>query len=73
MPKRAPAGSGYIRITGLVPNELAIQVEETRAKLRAHGVRASTSAIIEIALRELLSKADLAAILRRHGAKARRG
>lgn len=72
MPKKAAAGSGYIRITGLVPDKLAIEVEETRAKLRAHGVRASNSAIIEVALLELLSRRDLAEVLRRHGAKARR-
>lgn len=70
--KKADLGPGYTRITGLVPNELATRVDEVRARLRAQGVRVSTSATIEIALLELLGRRDLADVLRRHGAKARR-
>ena len=70
--KRADSGSAFIRVTGLVPNDLANQVETTRARLRGQGVRASTSAIIEVALLELLGRRDIAEVLKRHGAKARR-
>lgn len=70
--KRADPESDYIRITGLVPIELAVRVDEVRARLRAGGTRVSNSAIIEVALLELLARRDLPEVLRRHGAKARR-
>lgn len=73
MPKKgADSRSDYIRVTGLVPTELAVRVDEVRARLRAQGVRVSNSAVIEVALVELLGRRDLADVLRRHGAKARR-
>lgn len=52
--------------------ELPVKVDEVSAKLRAQDVRASASAIIEVALLGLLGRRDLADVLRRHGAKARR-
>jgi hypothetical protein len=47
-------------------------VDEARAKLRRDGESVSASAIVEVALEELLNRRDLADVLRRHGAKARR-
>jgi hypothetical protein len=70
--KKIPSGSDYTRITGLVPSDLAVRVDEARARLRGQGVRTSASAVIEVALVELLGRRDLADVLRRHGAKARR-
>lgn len=73
MPTRKATGSpSYARIVSLIPDELAIELELAKANLRAAGVKLSSSAIVEVALRELLKQRDLAAILRRHGAKARR-
>lgn len=70
--KKADPSSAYIRVTGLVPNELATRVDEVRARLRSLGVRVSNSAVIEVALLELLGRRDLADVLRKHGARARR-
>lgn len=74
MPKLPAARpkSRYSRVTALIPEELAVEVEHARARLRAAGARVSLSALIEIALRELLKQRDVSDVLRRHGAKARR-
>lgn len=60
------------RVQGLVDTEVTIQVDETRARLKRQGVHVSLSMFIEIALRELLARKDLADVLRRHKAKLRR-
>jgi hypothetical protein len=70
--KRADLAPDYVRITGLVPNEVAVQIDEARARLRGQGVRTSASALIEIALLELLGRRDLAEVLHRRGATVRR-
>lgn len=72
MSKKRADSQEFTRITGLVPSGLAVRVDEVRARLRALGLRVSTSAVIEIALLEFLGRRDLAEVLRRHGAKARR-
>lgn len=70
MPKRA--GPPYSRVNAYVSTELVARIDEIRARLRREGVSVSYSALVEIALAELVDHRDLAAILRRHGAKARR-
>ncbi|NNN00048.1 MAG: hypothetical protein HKL91_09645 [Candidatus Eremiobacteraeota bacterium] len=52
--------------------EVTIQVDEARARLKRQDVHVSLSMFIEIALRELLARKDLADVLRRHKAKLRR-
>jgi hypothetical protein len=47
-------------------------MDEARAALKRHGIRASVSMFVEIALRELLGRRDLTEVMRRHKATARR-
>jgi hypothetical protein len=63
---------GFGRLQVIVPHALLARVDEARAQLRRDGVRVSYSSMIEIALEELLAARDLAAILRKRGASARR-
>lgn len=60
------------RVQALVDTEVAIRMDEARAALKRQGVFASVSMFVEIAIRELLGRRDLADILRRHKATARR-
>jgi hypothetical protein len=70
MPKCS--GPPYTRVNAYVSTELVARIDEIRAKLRREGIGVSYSALVEIALAELADHRDLGAILRRHGAKARR-
>ena len=56
-----------------LPKGVLLDAERALFRLREADQRVSLSAFVEVAIRELLARADLAAVLRRHGAKARRG
>jgi hypothetical protein len=60
------------RMNARLPTELAARVDAVRARLRGEGLVVSPGSIAEVALEERLRQRDTAAILRRHGAKARR-
>jgi hypothetical protein len=62
----------YSKLYVLIPVELHARVEEARAQLLRLGVKVSYSSLTEIALEELLTQRDLASMLRRRGASARR-
>ena len=62
----------YTRVNAYVQTELVARIDETLGRLRRDGLSVSYSALVQIALAELLERRDLASILRRHGAKARR-
>ena len=72
MPRRVNAAPEITRMNARVPTDLAARVDAVRARLRAEGLVVSAGAIVEVALEELLKQRDIAATLRRHGAKARR-
>jgi len=60
------------RVGVILPADLLADCDRVRADLRRQGRRVSFSGLVDTALRELISKRDLADILKRHGAKARR-
>ena len=56
----------------IIPVDLHARIDEARAQLLRLGIKVSYSSLTEVALEELLSQRDLASILRRRGASARR-
>jgi hypothetical protein len=72
MVKRGPRLPLTTRVQALVDTETAIRMEEALAGLKRQNIRASVSSFVEIALLELLSRRDLADVLRKRGATARR-
>lgn len=61
------------RLVASVPEELLLDVEQAVMDYRrSEGKRISTSAIVEVALRELLSKADVTALLCRYDPSGKR-
>jgi len=65
-------GSVTERVGVILSADLLADCDRIRAELRRQGRRVSFSGLVDTALRELLSRRDLADILKRHGAKARR-
>jgi hypothetical protein len=64
---------GLSRMTLVATPDLLAAIDEARARLRREGRPVpSASGLIEVAVRELLARKDLAAVLDRHGARARR-
>lgn len=63
---------GTERVGVILSADLLADCDRVRADLRRQGRRVSFSGLVDTALRELLSRRDLGAILERHGAKARR-
>ena len=62
----------YSNFHVMIPVSLHARVDEARAQLLREGVRVSYASLMEIALEELLSHRELASILRKRGASARR-
>lgn len=61
------------RIVASVPADLLADIDDALAEFhRFTGKRASVSALVEVALRELLGKSDRIGVLRRYGATAKR-
>lgn len=61
------------RIVASVPADLLADIDDALAEFhRSEGKRASVSALVEVALRELLAKTDRIGVLRRYGAVAKR-
>jgi len=65
-------GSVTERVGVILSADLLADCDRVRAELRRQGRRVSFSGLVDTALRELVSRRDLADILKRHGAKARR-
>jgi hypothetical protein len=55
-----------------LPKRVVLDAERALFRLRETGQRVSFSALVEVALSELLSREDLGGILEQHGATARR-
>jgi len=55
-----------------LPKRIVLDAERALFRLREAGQRVSFSALVEVALRELLEQDDLGGVLERHGASARR-
>ena len=72
MPKRYPPTPAFTRVNARIPTKLVLEIDEARTRLRRDGVGVSYASFVEVAVKELLARGDLAAILRKHGAKARR-
>lgn len=51
---------------------VAVELAQALVSLRHKGVRVSQSALIEVAIQELLNRRDLPELLRRYGARAKR-
>lgn len=63
----------WSRVNAYVDRDLAEKAADVIANLRKkHGIRVSMSHLVDIALRELLSRRDLPDVLDRHKAKPRR-
>ena len=63
----------WSRVNVYIDRDFAERLPDEIQKLRKkHGIRISTSGLVEIALRELLARRDLPDLLRKRGAKARR-
>jgi len=60
------------RVTALLSDEMIVEIKRAMARLAQDKVRVSLSSLIDVALKELLSRRDLSETLRRHGAAARR-
>jgi len=74
MAKRKPeAAPPKGKINAVLPVELIAQIEEAMAASRRQGVRLNKSKFVEIAAVELLSRRDLADVLKKRGATAKRG
>jgi hypothetical protein len=73
-PRPRAAGSVALeRVSMNLPSDVLRSIDRTLYEIRDRsGHKVSSSAFIEIALRELLARPDVEEILVRHGAKARR-
>jgi hypothetical protein len=60
------------RVASILPSDLLADIDDVRADLRRKGIRVSYSGLVEVALRELLDRNDVAAAIKKHGARARR-
>ena len=60
------------RLTVNLPESVLIEVDEAILEMRKQGQRVSFSGMVEIALRELLERNNVASILRKYHAAARR-
>jgi hypothetical protein len=67
-----PQRSGLERKAVTLPTQLTNSVETVLHELRLRGQRVSFSGLVEVAIRELLDRPDLRALLERYGARARR-
>jgi hypothetical protein len=72
MAKRESSAPAFTRINAILPTALVARVDELRAKMRRDGLSVSYSAIVEVAVIELLKARDPASVLRAGGAKAKR-
>jgi len=72
-PKAADASQPVERRAVSLPADLVLEVDSARFSLRKRNRRVSFSALVEAALRELLSRDDMDRVLDSHGASARRG
>jgi hypothetical protein len=64
--------SAYTDLHVYLPVELHLRVSEAKVRLLREGIRVSYASLIEVGLEELLRNRDLASVLRKHGASARR-
>ncbi len=60
------------RVASILPSALLADIDDKRADLRRKGIRVSFSGLVEVALRELVDRNDVANVLKKHGARARR-
>jgi hypothetical protein len=65
-------GTGFERRSVTLDRDLVVEVETALLSLRHGGKRVSFSGFIEAAARELLGASNLAKVLDRHEARARR-
>lgn len=72
MAKRESTAPAFTRINAILPTALVARIDELRAKMRRDGLSVSYSAIVEVAVAELLKGRDPALVLRAGGAKAKR-
>jgi hypothetical protein len=70
--KVKPDGPRMGRINAVLPAELVARISEARARLRMQGIPVSASSFVEVAATELLARRDLAEVLKRRGATAKR-
>jgi len=73
MAEKPKPRASVARLNLIVGLDTSARVDEARAALKRKGIFVSASAIYEVAALELLKRGDIAEVLRRHGAKARRG
>lgn len=72
MARRESKAPEFTRVNARLPTSLVARIDEVRAKLRRDGKAVSYSSLVEVALEELLSQRDIATVLLRRGATARR-
>ncbi|HZV79299.1 MAG TPA: hypothetical protein VFF60_06730 [Candidatus Binatus sp.] len=65
--------NGYLRRLSMsLPESLVIDVQELALRMRRSGHRVSFSAFVEVALREMVARDNIVAVMRKYGAGARR-
>ncbi len=64
--------SAFTDLHVYLPVDLHIRVSEAKLRLLREGIKVSYASLIEVGLEELLKTRDLASVLLKHGASARR-
>lgn len=72
MPKKPPQAPVVARLNARLTVDTLARLDEARAALKRQNVWVSAASFVEVALIELLNRRDLADVLRKHGASARR-
>ncbi len=72
MAKKEAETPSTTRVQALVDTEVANRMHDVRAALRRESVHVSVSHFVEIALREILKRPDIAQVMRKYKATARR-
>jgi hypothetical protein len=62
----------YTDLHVYMPVSLHLRVSEAKLRLLREGIKVSYASLMEVGLEELLRNRDLASVLRKHGASARR-
>lgn len=60
------------RVSMNLPEDLLINVQELALDMRRSGKQVSFSALVEVALKELLARNNVISVVHKHGASARR-
>jgi len=72
MPRKPRESTARGRLNVIVDLDVSADLDAARADLKRDGVAVSISSLVEVAIKEFLKRRDLAEVLRKHHATARR-